>query len=219
MVVLKPQLVSTPAGWSETGSGEPVLGHGRRRLASSWRRWLTVVAKLLLGGLLLGSNAWAAEFDEYAVKAAYLYNFAKFVEWPPGAFANADAPLLICIAGDNPFGDALAMLSGKTVESHPLEVRPIPAATGLDQCHIVFIGRAEQGRFKTVLAKLARLPILTVSDIGGFAQAGGMIGLVEADQRIRFDINLATTHQANLKLSSQLLKLATIVEQSGGVPE
>jgi hypothetical protein len=60
---------------------------------------------------------------------------------------------------------------------------------------------------------------LTVSDIGGFAQAGGMIGLVEADQRIRFDINLATTHQANLKLSSQLLKLATIVEQSGGVPE
>jgi hypothetical protein len=150
---------------------------------------------------------------------SYLYNFAKFVEWPPGAFASAAAPLFICIAGDNPFGDALATLSGKTVESHPVEVRPIPAATGLEKCHIVFIGRAEQGRFKTVLAKLARLPILTVSDIGGFAQAGGMIGLVEADQRIRFDINLATTHQANLKLSSQLLKLATIVEQSGGVPE
>jgi hypothetical protein len=197
----------------------PFSDHGRRWLASWRRRWLMALATLLLSGLLLGGHAWASEFDEYAVKAAYLYNFAKFVEWPPGAFASADAPLLICIAGDNPFGDALATLSGKTVESHPVEVRPIPAATGLEKCHIVFIGRAEQGRFKTVLAKLARLPILTVSDIGGFAQAGGMIGLVEADQRIRFDINLAITHQANLKLSSQLLKLATIVEQSGGAPE
>jgi hypothetical protein len=119
---------------------------------------------------------------------------------------------LICIAGANPFGEALAALSGKTVESHPVEVRHIPMATSLDPCHIVFIGRAEQGRFKTVLAKLAFRPILTVSDIGDFAQAGGMIGLVEAEQRIRFDINLTATQQANLKLSSQLLKLATIVD-------
>ncbi len=75
----------------------------------------------------------------------------------------------------------------------------------------MFISRAEQGRFKALLAKLGRLPILTISDIGDFAQAGGMIGLVETNQRIRFDINLAATRQANLKLSSQLLKLATIV--------
>ena len=81
-----------------------------------------------------------------------------------------------------------------------------------DRCHIVFIGRAEQGRIKPLLAKLARLPILTVSDSSDFAQGGGMIGLIEAEQRIRFNINLAATRQANLKLSSQLLKLATIVE-------
>ena len=72
--------------------------------------------------------------------------------------------------------------------------------------------RHEQGRFKAVLTKLARLPILTVGDIADFAQEGGMIGLVEAEQRIRFNINLAAARQANLKLSSQLLKLATIVE-------
>lgn len=90
--------------------------------------------------------------------------------------------------------------------------------TGFDRCHIVFIGRIEQGQFKTVLAKLARLPVLTVSDIGDFARTGGMIGLVEADQRIRFDINLTTARRANLKLSSQLLKLAFIVEQNGGTP-
>ncbi|MFO1371852.1 MAG: YfiR family protein [Candidatus Competibacteraceae bacterium] len=180
-----------------------------------WRRWQRVVG-LLLGMLLLGSGAWASEFDEYAIKAAYLYNFAKFVEWPAGVFTTTDTPLAICIAGDNPFGEALASLSGKTVESHPVEVRHIPAATGLDRCHIVFISRTEQGRFKAVLAKLNRLPILTVSDIGDFTQAGGMIGLVEADQRIRFNINLAATHRAGLNLSSQLLKLATIVDQGGG---
>ena len=150
---------------------------------------------------------------EYRLKAAFLYNFAKYVEWPPGVFASADAPLLICIAGANPFGDALAMISGKAVESHPVVVRHIPAATGLEQCHVVFLGRAEQGRYKTVLGKLASLPILTVSDINDFAQAGGMIGLVEAERNIRFAINLTVARQAKLKLSSQLLKLAMIVQQ------
>lgn len=171
---------------------------------------LAVFIALLPGGP--SGSARAAEFDEYAVKAAYLYNFAKFAEWPPGAFAGPDAPLSICIAGDSPFGDALTSLSGKIVQSHPVEARHLPTATGLEKCHIVFVGRAEQGRFKAMLAKLARLPILTVSDIGDFARAGGMIGLVETDQRIRFDINLTAVRQANLKLSSQLLKLATIVE-------
>jgi hypothetical protein len=183
-----------------------------------WRYWVAVVATLLLGGPLLDGRARAAEFDEYAVKAAYLYNFAKFVEWPPEAFARNDSPLWICVVGANPFGDMLAMLSDKRVEKHPVEVRYLPTAAGLDQCHIVFIGRAEQGRFKTMLAKLVRLPVLTVSDIDNFARMGGMIGLVEADQRIRFDINLTTARLANLKLSSQLLKLAFIVEQNGGMP-
>ncbi len=200
---------------SVTGSETSTVGRDRR-LALSWRYWLVVWSTALLGGWPLGSDAWASGFDEYAVKAAYLYNFAKFVEWPPGAFPTTDSSLMICIAGDNPFGVALAALHGKLVESRPVEVRHIPAATGLDRCHVVFIGRAEQGRLKTVLAKLARLPILTVSDISDFAQAGGMIGLFEAEQRIRFNINITAARQANLKLSSQLLKLATIVDSGGG---
>ena len=175
-------------------------------------RLLTELVALLCGLPL----AQADNGSEYRLKAAFLYNFAKYVEWPPGAFASTGSPLLICIAGDNPFGNALAALSGKTVESHPVEVRHIPAATSLEHCHIVFVGRAEQGRFKALLAKLNRLPILTVSDINDFAQAGGMIGLVEAEQGIRFAINLAVARQANLKLSSQLLKLATIVDRGSG---
>ncbi len=207
---INPPAKSPASARGGTRSGTSVA---KRRRAVSWRLGLAVLTNLLLLG-----SVWAAEFDEYAVKAAYLYNFAKFVEWPPEAFASDDAPLLICIAGANPFGDALAVLSDKRVERHPVEVRHLPTMTGLDRCHVVFIGRAEQGRLKTVLAKVARLPVLTVSDIDDFARMGGMIGLVEADQRIRFDINLTTARQANLKLSSQLLKLAFIVEQNGGMP-
>ena len=169
-------------------------------------RWLTFLIAALLTRPL-----WSEAYNEYAVKAAYLYNFAKFVEWPPGAFSKNDAPLVICIAGDNPFGDTLTVISNKTVDNHPVEVRNTSVMASFDRCHIIFISRAEQGRFKTVLAKLARLPILTVSDISGFAQFGGMIELFEAEQRIRFNININAARQANLRLSSQLLKLATIV--------
>lgn len=192
------------------GTRNEKVGADRCR-AFLWRHGLVVFTLFLLDGLLVG-NTWANPFDEYAVKAAYLYNFAKYVEWPPGAFASAQAPLLICIAGNDPFGDALESLSGKMIESHPVEVRRLPATTNLDRCHIVFVSRAEQGQIKAVLAKLALRPTLTVSDISDFARMGGMIGLVEADQRIRFDINLTVARQVNLKLSSHLLKLATIVE-------
>ena len=213
MVILKPSSESASSGGDEAGNEEAALDRVRYRLMRHPRRCRCrkLLAKLLLGGLLLGSNVWATEFDEYAVKAAYLYNFAKFIEWPPGTFASDDALLWICIVGDNPFGDALATLYGKTVEKHPVAIRPIPTE-GFEQCHIVFISRVNANRFKTLLAAFRHLPILTVSDISDFAQAGGMIGLVEADQRIRFDINLTATRQAGLKLSSQLLKLATIVE-------
>ena len=149
--------------------------------------------------MFVAGSVWASEFDEYAVKAAYLYNFAKFVEWPPETFATDDSPLRICVAGDNPFGDALASLSDKRVASHPVEVRAIPETANFNPCQIVFISRSEQGRFKALLTKLHRLPILTVSDIGDFALAGGMIGLIEADQRIRVNINLSVTRQAGLK--------------------
>lgn len=191
------------AGISKASGGEFVAR--RLGLGGIGVRWA-------LASLLAMSGGWTGEFDEYAVKAAYLYNFAKFVEWPSGLFARDDAPLLICIAGSNPFGGVLDTLSGKLVENHPVTVRHLPTAAGLEPCHIVFIGRAEQGQIKALLAKLARLPVLTVSDSGEFTREGGMIGLIEADQRIRFNINLTAARKANLNLSSQLLKLATVVE-------
>ena len=136
-------LINSPAVSSafirrRTGNG---IAGANRRQVSLWRHGLAVLTLFLLGELL--GKTWASEFDEYAVKAAYLYNFAKYVEWPPGAFASANAPLLICIAGDDPFGNALAVLSGKTIENHPVETRRLSVTTDLTPCHIVFVGRAE----------------------------------------------------------------------------
>lgn len=179
------------------------------------RRWLMRLVMGALAGWLLFNQVGAEEFDEYAVKAAYLYNFTKYVEWPPEAFASPEAPLLICIAGDNPFGKALTSLVGKRVDNRPVEVRLLPTATGIEHCHVLYLGQVDQGRFKAWLAKLGPLPILTVGDSGDFALAGGMIGLVKTNQRIRFTINLAATRLAGLRLSSQLLKLATILDQGG----
>lgn len=190
-------------------------GAARRPRAGPW--WTGLALLLLNAWVLLGGLAWAEGFDEYAIKAAYLYNFAKFVEWPPQAFAGANAPLVICVAGFNPFGDALNALSGKTVKNHPVELRYPSAADGFEGCHILFIGRGEQSRLRAMLARCNGLPVLTVSDIGAFTQMGGMVGLVESEQRIRFEINLNTARQSDLKLSSQLLKLALNVIQNGEV--
>lgn len=92
----------------------------------------------------------------------------------------------------------------------------MPTATGLEGCHVAFISSTEQGRIRGLLVTLGRLPILTVGDSADFAQAGGIIGLTEADQRIAFTINLAASRQAGLKLSSQLLKLAIVLDAGEG---
>ena len=193
------------------------MDDSNRKWALFWHHWFGVMVRLMLSGLLLGGNARATEFDEYAIKAAYLYNFAKYVEWPPEIFVGDDASLLICIAGKNPFGGALEMLAGKMVGSHPVEIRYALATANLSQCHVVFIAHTERSRLNTILSNIDSKSVLTVSDIANFTEAGGMIGLIEIEQRIRFDINMVATDRARLKLSSQLLKLARIVLGSSRV--
>jgi hypothetical protein len=168
---------------------------------------------LAITGLPLAVSALTA--DEYAVKAAYLYNFAKFVEWPPASFATDNAPLLICVMGDNPFGEALTNLHGKRVGAHAVAVQELPSSQEAPSCHIVFITRSQQPRLKNLLATLSGRPVLTVSDIDNFTQGGGIIGLIEIEQRIQFVINTSAASRAGLKISSQLLKLAIVVDSNG----
>lgn len=170
----------------------------------------------LLFGLVIKAEVVEAQSpraNEYMVKLGYLYNFAKFVQWPQKNTLNGNKPITICILGENPFGAALASLQGKTAQGHPLAVRYLKKEMSFQACDMLFIAQSERYRLSEILAKLEDLSVLTVSDITGFARAGGMVGLVEKNRRITFEINLPEVQKSALTMSAQLLKLATIVGQ------
>ena len=148
----------------------------------------------------------AAGPSEYEVKAAFLFNFSKFVEWPEKAFAGPGSPIAICVLGENPFGTLLEdAVRGKQVNGRDLEVRDVTSAAG---CHVVFVGAAESARDAEVFARLADQPVLTVSDAETAAARGAIIGLTLEENRVRFEVNLVAARKAGVKLSSQLLKVA-----------
>jgi len=163
----------------------------------------------------LAEPAAGAEFSASQVKAAFLYNFAKFVDWPADAFSTADAPLVLGILGPDPVcSAAMQSLAGKKVKGRPLEVRPVSGIEGAKGCHILFIGAAEQPRLVQLLDSLRGSSILTVSGIEHFIEQGGSIGLTTVEQKIRFEINLEAAREADLVVSSQLLTLATAIHRS-----
>ncbi len=157
-----------------------------------------------------------AQSAEYQIKAAMIYNFAKFVEWPADALAPAPAPLTLCVLGRDPFGGALAAIEGRSAQGRELRVRRGLAADEFRGCHLLFIADSEERRLPALLRTLANQPVLAVSDIEGFAEAGGTIALIESDGRLQFEINLGAAQRANLKISSQLLRLAKLVRDSKG---
>lgn len=148
---------------------------------------------------------------EYLIKAALLYNFAKFVEWPTGAFDGATTPLQICILGDDPFGAALDTLVGKQVHERPLAIARMRALGETGRCHILFVSASEAARLTEILDYVGGRPILTVADFNRFAQAGGIIGLKTVDNHSRIEVNIDAINRAGLKLSSKLLRLADTV--------
>ena len=145
---------------------------------------------------------------EYLIKAAILYNLAKFATWPETAFANPGAPLRVCVLGDDPFGAALDTLHGKQVGNRPLATARIAAVHDAPQCHILFVSVSETARLAKILDYVGQMPILTVADINRFANSGGIIALKKVDNRSRIEINTGAANQAGLKLSSKLLRLA-----------
>jgi len=159
------------------------------------------------------AKAWAGSdiAREYRIKAAFIYNFAKFVHWPDNAFPEKDSPLVLCIMGEDPFGDALDMLKGKTVRGRPLRILKVSQIAHLPTCHIVFVASSQHALLPGYLEKLRGRPILTVSDIPGFASLGGAIGFFMVNERIRFEINRKAAEVNGLQISSQLMKLARII--------
>ncbi len=152
--------------------------------------------------------------SEYQVKAAYLFNFGRFVKWPDNAGGKADS-FTVCILGHDPFGPMLdSTIAGETLDGKPLVARRITTAQEAGDCRIVFISMAEENHLKDILPLLDQPGVLTVSDIPSFSRRGGMIQFVLEGDKIRFEINLTTAETAKLTLSSELLKVATTVRRN-----
>jgi hypothetical protein len=145
---------------------------------------------------------------EYQVKAAYLYNFAKFVEWP-ARVASSESSFNICVLGRDPFDSTFGTaIAGESIKGKNVVVKRIPRAQDGAGCHILFISSSEDARLKEILAMLDKTSVLTVSDMPQFTQRGGMIQFVTEANRVRFEVNLTSAERTGLTLSSQLLKVA-----------
>jgi hypothetical protein len=160
---------------------------------------------LILAGLIGSSEAQQVE----QLKAAFIYNFAKFVQWPPSGFPQDNAPLVIGVLAHDRLTEALELLSGKSVQGKTIVVRKGGSLDDLKNCQIAVLS----GSNWTSLGPLTNLPILTISDeAGNFSRLGGIINLITVEDHIRFEINLEAARRSGLTISSQLLKLAIIVK-------
>jgi YfiR/HmsC-like len=177
------------------------------------RQTVIILAVLVCAHIVAAPNAHAQDaLPEYQVKAAYLFNFLKFVEYPNESFMDPLAPIVIGVIGDDPFGNALPqVVIGKTVQGRDLVIHVYRIGEDLRGAHILFISASERKRLPMILSSLRGSSVLTVADTEGFLEAGGMIQFLNENGRIRFAINVDATSRAKLKMSSKLLSLARAV--------
>jgi hypothetical protein len=168
------------------------------------------VCACLAGGPAFSDDTPAA--GEYEVKAAFLFNFLRYIEWPDEKDPKAaGAPLAIGILGENPFGEAIDKLSTRSVRGRPVEIRHCRSAEEAGQCALLFVAGSEAPRLDAILKSLAGHPVLTIGDTPGFAEAGGAVELYLEGTQVRFKVNLDAAERSRLKISSKLLRLATVV--------
>jgi len=163
---------------------------------------------LLLIGVLPG---WAQDGrwnEEYRVKAAFVYQFPQFIEWPAAALSG-DARLQICVARPNPFGNALRdLVAGEALNGHAIGIRNVSGTSDVDGCHVLFVAAGAGDLYRDALRRAADKPVLTVGESNTFLEQGGIIRLRIVDRRVRFEVNADAAKRAGLRLSSQLLDLA-----------
>jgi YfiR/HmsC-like len=174
--------------------------------------WLGIAATLMV---LLAATLDAAApttAGEYHLKAVFLFNFAKFVEWPPQAFGDAHDPFIICLAGANPFGSFLDdEVRGQTVRGRPISIRGVSNPRDARTCQILFVPASEHKRERGILDSLQGASVLTVGDADDFTTAGGIVQFKQIDARIHIEIVPEAAERANLRISARLLSLATLV--------
>lgn len=153
--------------------------------------------------------------SEYELKAAFLFNFAKFVDWPPNVFAGPESPFLVCVLGTDPFGITLDnALREKVIAEHPASVARVKRVADISGCQILFVAASESHLLPEVLAKLRGQSVLVIGETNDFASSGGVIQFTLEENRVRFFINTDAADRAGLKISSKLLALAKIVRDA-----
>ena len=188
-------------------SGDDVLKRHRAGLAR-------LVGLVLLVSWIGADAARAQRVDEYHLKAAVLYNLAKFVDWPAEAFADPTAPLVFCVLGADPFGLSLdETLHDHMVGRRPVLVKRVAEVTA--DCHVLFVANSEVRRLPAITDQLGTRAVLTVGEAASFAERGGMIGLLTEGDRVRFAINAGAAEHARLKISARVLALASSVLRTG----
>lgn len=164
-------------------------------------------ALLLAIAFALRASAQSPSLNEYQVKAAFLFNFAKFVAWPANAPNRSKDSIVLCVFGQNPFGDALDSLEGKKIGTNKFEVKAVSRAEEAKACHILFFAAAERKRSASVLDQLKGAAILTVGEADDFLEDGGIVVFRMSEDRLRFEINASAAEHARLAISSKLLSL------------
>ncbi|HEV2195707.1 MAG TPA: YfiR family protein [Candidatus Acidoferrum sp.] len=169
---------------------------------------------LVLALVLVPEAALAQDSaGEYELKAAMLFNLTRFVEWPAAAYADAQAPTVLCILGRDPFGDSLtSMASSQSAGGRAVQIRRIANSKETRGCHVVYISSSERKNIAQILAVLKGTSVLTVGEMGQFAARGGMIQFSLEEKQVRFEVNLEAASEADLKISSRLLVLARVVK-------
>lgn len=166
-------------------------------------------------GVLMTASALAQEpsqAPEYRIKAAFLYNFALYTEWPASMFETSDSPIVVAIAGEDPFGKELdAAVRGKTVRGRAIEIRRHKAADDVSACHLLFLSGAEAKQLPQILRRFPEAKPLTVAETEDFCRSGGVIRFFVDENKVRFEVNTDAAVRARLKISSKLLHLARVV--------
>jgi hypothetical protein len=171
---------------------------------------VAAASMLFFAEVLRGGDTPAA--SEAQIKAVFLFNFAKYVEWPAAAFPNATAPIAIGVLGRDPFGDYLQHVEGKMLQGHPFVIKHLAPDSDVSGCQILFISHSEASRMREILEKTSALPILTVGEDEPFAQNGGIIRFVLKNGNVRLAIDLNAAQKAGLTISSKLLAVADVVK-------
>jgi hypothetical protein len=159
-------------------------------------------------------RAQVSSSEEYRLKLAFLYNLAKFVDWPADAFPSAQAPLNICVVGRDPFDDQMEQeVADRSINGHPYSLRRLRPSDDISGCHIIFLPVASDSSLPDILSRVRGSSAITVGESRGFARRGGMINFVVESLRVRFEVNLDASQRGRSRISSRFLALAKIVKE------